>query len=83
METRDEIANLRMRVSQLEGMVASLYSQLKLTYVPDVDVLNQPVIELLKQGRYMEAIARYRDIHKTSLGDGKAAVDQLKSRHNL
>ena len=83
MQSRDEIADLRQRVSHLEALVASLSKQLNLTYIPDVDTLNQPVIDLLRQDRYMEAIKRYRDIHGVSLAIGTEAVNQLKATHKL
>ena len=83
MDYQFEIAALRQRVSQLESLVASLYSQLQLTYVPDVDALNQPVIDLLRQGKYLDAVKRYRDIHGVSLAIGTEAVNQLKATHKL
>lgn len=75
-----EISNLRKRVTHLESLVTSLYTQLKLTYVPNTSTINDPVIHELKAGRYMEAIKVYRDIHGVGLAEGKAAVDKLNAQ---
>jgi hypothetical protein len=51
------------------------------TYVPNPDIINQPVIDLLKTGHYMDAMKAYMDIHKASLSNAKAAVDALNQKY--
>jgi len=81
MNAEVEIAQLRSRVAQLEAQLTFLYSHLGVTYVPDPDIINQPVIALLKSGNYMDAIKAYMDIHKASLSNAKAAVDALNQKY--
>ncbi len=76
-----EIAQLRSRVAQLEAQLTFLYAHLGVTYVPDPDRINQPVIDLLKTGHYMDAMKAYMDIHKASLSNAKAAVDALNQKY--
>jgi hypothetical protein len=83
MDVESEVVMLRGKVATLEAKLAFLYKQLNVTYVPDEDVLNAPVIELLRAGKLMDAIKRYRDIHQTSLGETNAAVEALKAKHKL
>lgn len=81
MNAEAEIAQLRNRVAQLEAQLAFLYSHLGVTYAPDPDIVNQPVIDLLKTGHYMDAMKAYLDIHKASLSIAKAAVDALNKKY--
>ena len=80
MDTIFEIAQLRNRVAQLEGQLTFLFTHLQITFVPDEDVLNKPVIELLKSGRKMDAIKAYMDIHGASLSTANAAMDALSKK---
>jgi hypothetical protein len=59
MNADGEIAQLRSRVAQIEAQLAFLYAHLGVTYVPDPDIINQPVIDLLKTGNYMDAMKAY------------------------
>jgi hypothetical protein len=81
MNAEVEIAQLRSRVAQLEAQLTFLYAHLGVTYVPDPDIINQPVIDLLKTGHYMDAMKAYMDIHKASLSNAKAAVDALNQKY--
>ena len=83
MNVESEVVMLRGKVAELEAKLAFLYKQLNITYVPDADVLNAPVIELLRAGKLMDAIKRYRDIHQTSLSDTNAAVEALRAKYKL
>ena len=83
MNVESEVVMLRGKVAELEAKLAFLYKQLNVTYVPDADVLNAPVIELLRAGKLMDAIKRYRDIHQTSLSDTNAAVEALRAKYKL
>lgn len=81
MQVEVEIAQLRSRVAQLEAQITFLYTHLGVTYVPNLDIINQPVIDLLKTGHYMDAMKAYMDIHKASLSNAKVAVDALNQKH--
>lgn len=83
MDVQSDVFVLRAKVAELEAQVAFLYKQLNITYVPDMDVLNAPVIALLRDGKLMDAIKRYRDIHQTSLAETTAAVEALRAKHRL
>jgi ribosomal protein L7/L12 len=83
MDVQSDVFVLRAKVAELEAKLAFLYTQLNITYVPDVDALNAPVIELLRVGKLMDAIKRYRDIHQTSLTETHAAVEALKAKYKL
>ncbi len=83
MDVQSDVFTLRAKVAELEAKLAFLYKQLNITYVPDVDALNAPVIELLRAGKLMDAIKRYRDIHQTSLTETNAAVEALKAKYKL
>ena len=80
MDSVFELAQLRNRVAQLEGQLTFLFAHLNITYVPDADVLNKPVIELLKSGRKMDALKAYMDIHGASLSTANAAMDALSKK---
>ena len=81
MQVEVEIAQLRSRVAQLEAQLAFLYTHLGVTYVPNPDIINHPVIDLLKTGHYMDAMKAYMDSHKASLSNAKAAVDALNKKY--
>jgi ribosomal protein L7/L12 len=83
MDVESEVVMLRGKVATLEAKLAFLYKQLNVTYVPDADVLNAPVIELLQAGKLMDAIKRYRDIHQTSLAETTTAVEALRTKYKL
>jgi ribosomal protein L7/L12 len=83
VNTELDVVMLRAKVAELEAKVAFLYKQLNVTYVPDADVLNAPVIELLQAGKLMDAIKRYRDIHQTSLAETTTAVEALRTKYKL
>jgi ribosomal protein L7/L12 len=83
MDVESEVVMLRGKVAALEAKLAFLYKQLNITYVPDADVLNAPVIELLRAGKLMDAIKRYRDIHQTSLAETTTAVEALRTKYKL
>lgn len=74
MDVQSAVFVLRTKVAELEAKLAFLYTQLNITYVPDVDALNAPVIERVRA---------YRDIHQTSLTETNAAVVALKAKYKL
>ena len=79
-----EIAQLRHRVTQLEGKVAFLYEHLGLTFAPESLVSDDPlVVDELKKGNLLKAIAVYRQINNVDLEDAKQAVQEMQGRLGL
>jgi hypothetical protein len=79
-----EVAQLRKRVTQLEGKVAFLYEHLGLTFVPEPLLTDDPrVVDELKQGNLLKAIAVYRQINNVDLEDAKQAVQEMQGRLGL
>ena len=79
-----EVAQLRKRVTQLEGKVAFLYEHLGLTFVPESLLTDDPrVVDGLKKGNLLKAIAAYRQINNVDLEDAKQAVQEMQGRLGL
>ena len=79
-----EVAQLRKRVTHLEGEVAFLYEHLCLTFVPEPELTDDPrIIEHLKKGNFLAAIATYRQINNATLEDAKEAVQEMQGRLGL
>jgi hypothetical protein len=79
-----EVAQLRKRVTHLEGQVAFLYKHLALEFMPEPELTDDPwIVEQLKQGNLLRAIATYREINKASMEDAKAAVEEIQGRLGL
>jgi ribosomal protein L7/L12 len=76
-----EIQAVRTRVSKLEAEMRFLYKHLGVTFVPsfELDPADKEVAEFIKKGDVMRALAAYRGIHKVSLAEAKAAVDENKA----
>ena len=79
-----EVAQLRTRVTHLEGQVAFLYKHLALMFVPEPELTDDPrIIEQLKKGNLLAAIAAYRQINNATLEDAKEAVQEMQGRLGL
>jgi hypothetical protein len=76
-----EIQAVRARLSKLEAEVRFLYKHLGVTFVPtfELDPTDKAVVEFLKKGDEMRALATYRDAHKVSLAEAKTAVDEIRA----
>ncbi len=82
--TELETAQLRKRVTLLEGKVAFLYEHLGLTFVPEPLPTDDPnVVEQLKKGNVLGAIAAYRQATGVSLEEAKDAVQEMQGRLGL
>lgn len=81
MSTEIEVQALRTRVAKLEAEMRFLYKHLNVTFVPtfEVDPADKDVVEWLKKKNEIQAIATYRAIHKVSLPEAKAAVDEMRA----
>ncbi len=76
-----EVAQLRKRVAQLEGKVAFLYEHLGMTFEPEARPTDDPkVVEQLKKGNALGAIAAYRQATGVSLEEAKDAVQEMQGR---
>jgi len=79
-----EIVNLRKRVTHLEGQVAFLYKHLSLTFEPEPEVTDDPrIVEQLKKGNFLGAIAEYRRLNNVDVDDAKVAVQEIQGRLGL
>ncbi len=82
--TELEVVQLRKRVAQLEGKVAFIYEHLGLTFMPEARPTDDPkVVEQLKKGNELGAIAAYRQATGVSLDEAKEAVQEMQGRLGL
>jgi ribosomal protein L7/L12 len=70
-----EIQELRQRIEKLENKIAFLFKNLQITYPDEV---NPKIIELLKQGKKIEAITLYRRETGVDLNRAKAFVEAIE-----
>ena len=79
-----EVAQLRKRVTHLEGQVAFLYKHLGLTFVPEPELGDDPrIVEQLKKGNFLGAMKIYRELNNTTADDAKKAVQEMQGRLGL
>lgn len=81
MVTEQDLAQLRRRVTQLEGQVAFLYKHLGVTYVPEPGPDADPrIIEQIQKGNMIEAIKLYRELTDAGLAEAKLAIEEVQRR---
>jgi ribosomal protein L7/L12 len=78
-----EVSALKARIARLEARLEYLYKHFNLDYLGQATLQEAEVIELIRQGKQIEAIKRYREIHNVGLADAKNAVDDIRSRLGL
>ena len=84
MATEHELSIMRTRMAHLEGQVAFLYKHLGITFAPEPASGDDPrIIEALKNGRLLEAIKVYRELHRSSLEEARLAVEEIQGRLGL
>jgi ribosomal protein L7/L12 len=85
MDAEVELQTVRERVKKLEAEVRFLYKHLGVTFVPafELDPADQEVVDWLKAGDTMKAIMAYREVHKVSLNEAKAAVEEIRAGLSL
>lgn len=84
MASELEVADLRRRVTHLDGQVAFLYRHLNITFVPEPELTDDPkIVEELQKGNFLGAIAAYRRLNNTSVDDAKKAVQEIQGRLGL
>jgi ribosomal protein L7/L12 len=76
-----ELVALRARVSKLEAEMRFLYKHFGVTFVPafELDPADKDVVEFIRKGDEIKALATYRGIHKVSLVEAKAGVDEIRA----
>ncbi len=81
MNNELEIQAVRGRVAKLEAEVRFLYKHLGVTFVStfELDPADKEVVEWLKKGNEIKAIATYRGVHMVSMPEAKAAVDDIRT----
>jgi ribosomal protein L7/L12 len=79
-----ELASLRARVSKLEGQLKFLYEKLNIEIGPEIHAPDDPqVVELIMQGKKIEAITMDRQTTRAGLAEAKNAVEEIQSRLGL
>lgn len=81
MNIEIQVQSVRERVAKLEAEVRFLYKHLGVTFVPtfELDPADKEVVEWLKKGNELKAIAEYRAVHMVSMPEAKAAVDDIRA----
>lgn len=81
MNSELEVQALRKRVAKLEAETRFLYKHLGVAFAPsfDLDPADRGVVEWLKQGNEIKAIATYRAVHLVGMNEAKAAVDEIRA----
>lgn len=76
-----EIQAMRARLAKLEAEVRFLYKYFGVTFMPtfELDPADREVVEYLKKREDLKAVTAYRAIHKVSLNEAKAAVDEIRA----
>lgn len=77
MRINDEVDQLRQRVATLERQVEFLLNHLRLTYTEAPDAAYDELLDLVRRGRKIEAIKRYREMTGIGLKAAKQYVDSL------
>jgi ribosomal protein L7/L12 len=80
MTSHSEIIALRARIAELEARLDFLYRRLGYEYAPDALSREAEVVQLIREGRSIEAIKAYRAVYRVGLAEAKQAVDALQAR---
>ena len=78
-QTSARIADLNGRLEAIEWNIARLLTQAGLAWEqpPASEGPDAEVVALVRAGKTLEAIKRYREITGVGLAEAKAAVDQM------
>ena len=77
MLLEDEVQELRERVAKLERQVAFLMESLAPDYQDEAPPISAEIVDLVRRGRKIEAIKRYRDATGAGLKAAKEFVESL------
>ena len=84
MITEQQYIDLRNRVVRLEGQVAFLYEHLRMTFVPEVQLRDDPkIVAALKKGNLLEAIKVHRELTGAGMKEAKRAAEEMQARLGL
>ena len=84
MTSELEVADLRKRVTHLEGQVGFLYRHLGITFEPEPELTDDPkIVEELKKGNFLGAMTAYRSLNNANIDDAKKAVQEIQGRLGL
>ena len=76
--TEHEILQLRQRVSRLDRQVEFLLKRAGLKYPDEPDQGASPeIMDLVRQGRKIEAIRLFREGHRVGLGEAMQFIESL------
>jgi len=79
----EEITRLRVRIGELEDRIEFLYKKLGIEYIDNPRMANAKLIELIKQGKKLEAIKVYHELYNSGLAEAKKAIDDLETKLGL
>jgi ribosomal protein L7/L12 len=81
MVSDQDFFQLRGRVTRLEEQIEFLYNHSGVTFPPEIDHSEPPkVIELLKQGKKVDAIIIYGELNRLNLAEAKQAVEAIQRK---
>jgi ribosomal protein L7/L12 len=78
MLLEDEVQELRERIAKLERKVDFLLDKLALAYEDEPPPVSAEILDLLRRGRKIEAIKRYREKTGATLRAAKKFVESLQ-----
>jgi ribosomal protein L7/L12 len=78
MLLEDEVQELRDRVAKLERQVAFLLNSSGLAYEDESPPVSDEIADLVRRGRKIEAIKRYREATGVGLKAAKKYVESLQ-----
>jgi len=80
-EDQRQIAALKSEVFKLRAEVEFLYRHLGVTFVPQESPTDDPeVVNQLRTGNVLKAIAAYRMKNDVDIDTAKAAVEEIRAR---
>jgi len=74
------LQQLRKRLKQLETQVVFLYKHLGVTFVPEPQVDDPRIIELIKKAKTLDALKLFRELYDESLPDAQQGVEDIRRR---
>ena len=84
MPTEQEFSDLKAEVARLAHLVEQLYYRSGIPVAspgtPSIDSPPSAVIDLVREGRLIEAIKLWRELTGQGLGEAKRDIDELKRR---
>ncbi len=84
MFSEEEGMQMSRRIAVLENQVTFLYRHLGLPFPTEMPIEEDPqVIELIRNGKIMEAISIVRQRTGYGLKDAKDAVEDVQRKYNL